>query len=91
MLNKWIGYYENVIPTDLCKEILSYPWHWKESTYSNDSGVKSNSQNRVLMDEVWVNDLNRPYPRVKDSVLEIMRLYAIEHERFACIHHTDFH
>ena len=32
MLNKWIGYYENVIPTDLCEEILRYPWSWKEST-----------------------------------------------------------
>ena len=90
MLNKWIGYYENVISTDLCEEILRYPWSWKESTYSNDDGVNSNSQNRVVMDEVWMNDLNRPYPRVKDSVLEIMRLYALEHERFSCIHHTDF-
>ena len=90
MLNKWIGYYENVVPTDLYEEILRYPWNWKESTYSNDDGVNSNSQNRVVMDEVWMNDLNRPYPRVKDSVLEIMRLYALEHERFSCIHHTDF-
>tara|TARA_B110000495_G_C22828654_1_gene483519 strand:+ start:25 stop:564 length:540 start_codon:yes stop_codon:yes gene_type:complete len=90
MLSSWIEYYDNIVPDDLCKEIMKYPWTWKNSTYSSNEGVNSDSQNRVLMDEVWVEDLNRPYPRLKESVLKIMKLYGEKHKNFSCVHHTDF-
>ena len=73
-----------------CKEIFNYPWDWAPSKYENNSGVSSNSEERVKMDEVWVQDINKPYPLMRETVLKIVDIYAKEHERFSCIHHTDF-
>jgi hypothetical protein len=90
MLDKWIGYYENIMNDKQCKEIFNYPWDWAPSKYENNSGVSSNSEERVKMDEVWVQDINKPYPLMRETVLKIVDIYAKEHERFSCIHHTNF-
>jgi|TARA_E500000318_G_scaffold73605_1_gene68276 hypothetical protein len=90
MLDKWIGYYENIVSNDLCDDVFKYPWSWSPSKYENDSGVIKNSEERVKMDEVWVEELNRPYPILKKSVLKVINNYAEEHKNFSCIHHTNF-
>ena len=61
----WIGYYENVISDEDISEILSYPWSWNASTYSNHKQKTQNSEERVKMDEVWVREENRPYPKLR--------------------------
>mgnify|MGYP003118947932 FL=1 len=86
----WISYYENIVPNELCDSVTKYPWSWSASKYENDSGVVENSKERVKMDEVWVEELNRPYPDLKKSILKVVDHYAKQHERFACIHHTNF-
>ena len=66
----WISYYEDIVPNELCDSVTKYPWSWNASKYENDSGVVENSKERVKMDEVWVEELNRPYPDLKKSVLK---------------------
>ncbi len=90
MLEKWIGHYENVVPNNLCDDVIKYPWSWSPSKYESDGGVVKNSDERVKMDEVWVEKLNQPYSSLRESVLKVVDYYAREHERFACIHHTNF-
>ena len=54
-LGKWIGYYENVVPDQLCDDIIRYTVNSKTmtpSTYSTHSGESSRSDERVLMDDV---------------------------------------
>ena len=51
-LGKWIGYYENVVPNNLCDDIINYTVNNKTmtpSTYSTHSGESSRSSERVLM------------------------------------------
>ena len=69
---------------------MDYPLTWKPSTYSNGKGVVEKSDERVKMDECWCVDVNRPYPLLKKSVIEVMNIYAQEMQYFSCIHHTDF-
>ena len=90
MLEKWIGHYEDVVPNNLCDDVIKYPWSWSPSKYESDGGVVKNSDERVRMDEVWVEKLNQPYSSLRESVLKVVDCYAKEHERFACIHHTNF-
>ena len=89
-MKKWIGHYKNIIDDAGCKSIINYPWDWYASTYSNNKGVVNNSEERVRMDECWCSDTHKPYPLLKNSVIEVMNIYAKEHDRFSCVHHTDF-
>ena len=89
-VSHWIGYYENVMSDDDISEIFNYPWSWSASTYSNHKEKTQNSQERVKMDEVWVREENRPYPKLRESVLQSVKFYGEDHEFFSCIHHTDF-
>ena len=69
---------------------MNYPWSWQPSTYSNNVGVIEKVMNELEWMSVGVLKKNRPYPLMKKSVIEVMNIYAQEHERFSCIHHTDF-
>ena len=89
-VSHWIGYYESVMSDDDISEIFNYPWSWNASTYSNHKEKTKNSQERVKMDEVWVREENRPYPKLRESVLQSVKFYGEDHEFFSCIHHTDF-
>ena len=89
-VSHWVGHYENILDEAGCKSIMNYPWSWQPSTYSNDAGIIEKSDERVRMDECWCIKEDRPYPLLKKSVIEVMNIYAQEHERFSCIHHTDF-
>lgn len=89
-MKEWVGHYKNIIDDAGCKSIMNYPWDWNASTYSNNKGVTNNSEERVRMDECWCYDINKPYPLLKKSVIEVMNIYAQEQKRFSCVHHTDF-
>ena len=52
----YIGYYEDVVPDELCWNILNYNFMFQPSSYSNHKEVTANSKNRVNMDEVWVKN-----------------------------------
>ena len=52
-LGKWIGYYEDVVPNELCNDIIDYTVESKElspSKYSTHTGESSRSAQRVYMD-----------------------------------------
>ena len=89
MLERWISYYEDIVPNNLCNEILSYPWKWSPSKYANHNKETLNSDDRVLMDETWVGT-TKLYPQIKQSILKVVDKYSGDHERFSCVHHTDF-
>ena len=89
-VSHWIHYYEDIIDISGCKSIMDYPWSWQTSTYSNNKGKVEKSNERVRMDECWCVDINKPYPLLKKSVIEVMNLYAQEQKYFSCIRHTDF-
>ena len=55
-VEKYIGYYEDVVPDELCRNILNYDFVFQPSSYSNHKEVTANSKNRVNMDEVWVRN-----------------------------------
>ena len=51
-LGKWIGYYEDVVPNELCNDIIDYTVESKElspSKYSTHTGESS----RVLRGYIW--------------------------------------
>jgi len=89
MLDKWIGYYENIMNDKQCKEIFNYPWDWAPSKYENNSGVSSNSEERVKMDEVWVRFGDKGYDEIKKAVEYTCRLYSEDHPRFSVQRMTD--
>jgi len=89
-LDSWVGYYDNVINKEDCDSLIAYPWDWTPSKYENNSGVSSNSEDRVKMDECWCVSKNTSYKLLKESTIKVMKQYAKDHEHFSCIHHTDF-
>ena len=50
-VEEYIGYYKNVVPDALCKTILNYDYNFQPSTYANNKGKLTSSDERVLMGE----------------------------------------
>ena len=86
----WISQYNDILDKDTCKMLIDYDWDWQPSTFSNNKGTAEKSEERVLMDQVWCVEKDEPYSILKKSVIKVMNMYAKEHKRFSCIHHTDF-
>ena len=53
IMEKYIGYYEEVVPHVLCNDLINYGFNFKPSTYSNSKGRTETSEERVCMDEAW--------------------------------------
>ena len=89
-ITDYIGFYENKLSNDVCDKIMSHNWSFKKSTYQNHKGTIKNSNERVKMDDVWVEQNMPFYDDIKKGVLKTMKEYSKHHKRFNCIHHTDF-
>ena len=48
-MKEWIGYYEDVLTSELSEYIALNSIGWKQSSYSNHKGQIKNSLNRVFM------------------------------------------
>ena len=92
-LDKWIGYYENVVPDNLCDDIINYTVNSKTmtpSTYSTHSGESSRSAERVYMDDVWFRfGEDKFYEEMRERTLKVLDIYNKVHS-VNCTRLTDF-
>jgi len=92
-LGKWIGYYENVLPDELCDDIISYTIESKKlspSTYSTHDSTSPKSSQRVFMDDVWFRDgEDKYYEEMKEHTLNVLSNYQKIH-KVVCKRYTDF-
>ena len=92
-LDKWIGYYENVVPDNLCDDIIRYTVNSKTmtpSTYSTHSGESSRSAERVYMDDVWFRfGEDKFYEEMRERTLKVLDIYNKVHS-VNCTRLTDF-
>lgn len=92
-LGKWIGYYEDVVPNELCNDIIDYTVESKElspSKYSTHAGESSRSAQRVYMDDVWFRfGEDRYYEEMKEYTLKVLSIYQKVHN-VVCQRYTDF-
>jgi len=86
----YIGYYEDVVPDELCWNILNYDFMFQPSSYSNHKEVTASSKNRVNMDEVWVKNDSIWYKKLKISFELAIKKYSETFPLFSVQHITDF-
>ena len=86
----YIGYYEDVVPDELCWNILNYNFMFQPSSYSNHKEVTASSKNRVNMDEVWVKNDSIWYKKLKISFELAIKKYSETFPLFSVQHITDF-
>ena len=89
-LEKYIGYYEEVVPYVLCDDLINWNFNFKPSTYSNHKGRTETSDERVRMDEVWLRNGNLYYNAVKAAFEYTIKKYSEAHPLFSVQHMTDF-
>jgi hypothetical protein len=75
-IEKYIGYYKNVIPNDVCKNIMDFNLNFQPSTYSNNKGKTGNSDERVRMDECWVKSDSNLYGDIKITFEYVCHRYS---------------
>ena len=42
-ITDYIGFYEDIIPDDVCDKIMAHDWGMRKSTYSNNDGKSKTS------------------------------------------------
>ena len=91
IMEEYIGYYEEIVPHVLCDNIINYGFNFHPSTYSNHKGRTKTSEERVLMDEVWIKNGNLYYNDVKAAFEYTTKKYAERFpSTFSVQHITDF-
>ena len=90
IMEKYIGYYEEVVPHVLCRDIINYGFNFKPSTYSNSKGRTETSDERVRMEEVWIKSGNVYYAAIKAAFEYTIKKYSEDHPLFSVQHITDF-
>ena len=91
-LQEWVGYYEDIIPKDECKNLIRDVKNsglLKPSTYSNHTGEIKRSDNRVVMDDMWVKDKTTS-SIINDFFGKVIRKYSDKFKRFSCQRHSGF-
>jgi len=91
-LGQWIGYYEKIVPDELCDDIISYTMESKEltpSTYSTHDRTNPQSSQRVFMDDVWFRVNEKYYEEMKEHTLNVLSTYQKVH-KVVCQRYTDF-
>ena len=58
----YIKVYENVVNDKLCDEITVANLDYKSSSFSDHKGTVENSENRVIMDDVWIVSFFESFP-----------------------------
>ena len=90
IMEKYIGYYEEVVPHVLCNDIINYGFNFNPSTYSNTKGRTETSEERVRMEEVWIKNGNLYYNDIKAAFEYTIKKYSEDHPLFSVQHITDF-
>ena len=92
-IEKYIGYYKNVVPDTLCNSIMNYNYNFQPSTYADHKGKIPNSDERVRMDECWIGKnqaQNAYYEDIKPCVEYACRKYSEKFPLFSVQYMTDF-
>ena len=75
-MKKYIGYYEEIVPHVLCRDIINYNFNFQPSTYANHKGKTKTSNERVCMDEVWIKNGNVYYNDIKAAFEYTIKKYS---------------
>tara|TARA_R100001143_G_C3285295_1_gene98630 strand:- start:67 stop:606 length:540 start_codon:yes stop_codon:yes gene_type:complete len=90
-MEKYIEYYEEVVPHVLCNDIINYDFNFKPADYSSHKGIIENSTEQVYMDEAWIRSGNIYYNDIKDAFEYATTKYAEGFPlTFSVQHITDF-
>ena len=89
-VEKYIGYYKNALPYTLCRDIMSYGYNFQPSTYANNKGKLTSSDERVRMDECWVGKDDAYYEDIKEVFERVIKKYSNKFPLFSVQHTTDF-
>ena len=89
-IEEYISYYKNVVPDALCKTIMNYDYNFQPSTYANNKGKLTSSDERVLMDECWVGKDDAYYEDIKEAFERVIKKYSNKFPLFSVQHTTDF-
>ena len=82
IMEKYIGYYEEVVPYALCDDLINWNFNFKPSTYSSHKGRTETSDERVRMDEVWFRNGEKYYDTIREAFLETIKRYSKKHKDF---------
>ena len=93
----YIGYYENVVPDELCWNILNSKFAFQPSTYSTHQGKQELKEpkegwwdERVRMDDFWIRNDSAWYKKLKVSFEITIKKYSETFPLFSVQHMTDF-
>ena len=86
----YIKVYEETVDDELCNSLMSAKLDYKPSSFSNHEGIAKNSEERVVMDDVWVRKDNKFYEPLKGCFVKAVRQYEYDFPFFLCEHTTDF-
>ena len=86
----YIKVYEETVDDELCNSLMSAKLDYKPSSFSNHEGITKNSEERVVMDDVWIRKDNKFYDPLKGCFVKAVRQYEFDFPRFSCEHTTDF-
>ena len=75
-IESYIGYYKNIVPEDLCDSIMANNWNLTKSDYANHKGAYSGSNERVKMDEVYVDATMPFWDNLKTSLSKTIKQYS---------------
>ena len=94
---KYIKEYNNIVPLDLCKEIMNKNFDFQPSTYSTHQGKQELKEpkegwwdERVRMDDFWIRKDNAYYQSIKACFTEVIKKYQTDFPLFKVDHTTDF-
>ena len=86
----YIKVYEETVDDELCNSLMSAKLNYEPSSFSNHEGITKNSEERVVMDDVWIRKDNKFYEPLKGCFVKAVRQYEFDFPRFLCEHTTDF-
>ena len=92
-MKKYIGYYENIVESEICDSIITYTEKSKvltPSTYSTSAGKSARSSDRVSMSDSWFKNADKYHTEIKECYEKVIKNYQKEHSDFRCEKHTDF-
>ena len=80
-MKEWIGYYENVLPETLSKNIMNIKDGWKPSGFSGVDGRANDKYNkeRVVMDEIYIEQYAPFYNDLFQATLKVVNAYKLLH------------
>jgi len=96
-MKEYIGYYEEVVPHELCRDIINYGFNFQPSIYANHQGKKELKEpkegwwdERVRMDDFWIRKDSIWYKKLKVSFEIAIKKYSETFPLFSVQHITDF-